>query len=193
MLHTAHCQSAPVNTDVKPHVMTVAKPRKLSSAKRHAQIESISILGAVGRMGPIGLWQYAEAYLKAAKAVPLPDVPYEPTRYFLVCHSIELGLKAFLSVQGATMLQLSENAYGHNLDALLKAAEGERLLSTVQLSGSQRDQIAKASDYYAGKVFQYPAVAEALRAYPGLPDIETLFAAAECIVKSLEIACKEAL
>ena len=79
--------------------MATPKSQKLSAAKRHAQIESISILGAVGRMGSLGLWVYADAYLKAGTAMPPPSVPFEPTRYFLFCHTVELGLEAFLSVK----------------------------------------------------------------------------------------------
>lgn len=172
--------------------MATPKSPKRSAAKRHAQIENISIMESVGRMGPLGLWVYAEAYLRAGKAVPAPTVPFEPTRYFLICHSVELGLKAFLSVQGSTMLQLADYAYGHNLVSILAAAESQGLFSTVPLSTAQLAEITKASEYYVGKVFEYPAVGEAISAYPSLPDLTTLLDAAELLVKHLEQPCKAA-
>ncbi|MDP9263753.1 MAG: hypothetical protein M3O85_05475 [Acidobacteriota bacterium] len=167
------------------------RPRKLSRAKQYAQIERISIGGAVERMGPAGLWVYANAYAKAGLALLAPGAPYEPVRYYLACHSIELSLKAFLSLHGATMLELSENAFGHNLKKILKAAEAKGLQTQVALTQEHRVEIRKAATYYAGKVFEYPAVGEALVGYPRLPKLELLFAAAEVLVDTLEQPCRE--
>jgi hypothetical protein len=167
-------------------------PRKLSRAKKYAQIERISIMGAVARMGPVGLWVYASAYVKAGLALPAPEAPYEPVRYYLACHSIELSLKAFLSLHGATMLELSEGAFGHNLEAILIAAEAKGLQTQVALTHEHRAEICKAATYYAGKVFEYPAMGEASDGYPGLPNVELLFAAAELLVDTLAQPCREA-
>ena len=168
------------------------KLRQPSRAKQFAAIERISIFGAVARMGPVGLWQYADAYKRAAETLPAPQVPYEPVRYYLACHAIELCLKAFLSVQGASMLDLAENAYGHNLDRLLAAADERGLDATIQLSIEHRAEVHKAADYYAGKLFEYPAVGEAIRAYPGLPDINSLLEVARYLVTSLAEPCLNA-
>jgi hypothetical protein len=167
-------------------------PRTLSKAKQFAQVERISLLGMVARMGPVGLWVYANAYLRAAAAVPAPEAPYEPVRYYLACHSIELSLKAYLSLHGATMLELADSAYGHNLDAILTAAETKGLQSYVRVSDEQRAEICKAATYYAGKVFEYPAMGEACVAYPSLPKLELLLEAATLLVDSLAQPCKEA-
>jgi hypothetical protein len=167
-------------------------PRKPSRAKQYAQIERISIMGATSRMGPVGLWVYADAYMRAALALPAPEVPYEPVRYYLVCHSIELSLKAFLSLHGATMLELSENAYGHNLEAIVAAADAKGLQSEIPLANGHREEVCKAAVYYAGKVFEYPAVGEAMSGYPNLPKLDVLFAAAELLVAALAQPCREA-
>jgi hypothetical protein len=143
-------------------------------------------------MGPVGLWVYANAYLKAAAAVPAPEAPYEPVRYYLACHSIELSLKAYLSLHGATMLELAENAFGHNLDAILTVAENKGLRSYVRFSGEQRAEIYKAATYYAGKVFEYPAMGEACVGYPNLPQLEILLRVATQLVDSLAQPCKKA-
>jgi hypothetical protein len=142
-------------------------------------------------MGPIGLWVYANHFLGAAKALPEPTVRFEPVRYYLICHSIELSLKAFLSLKGATMVELSDPDYGHKLQKILTDANKKSLQSTVSLSAEQLTEISKAEYYYKGKVFEYPAVGEAINSYPELPDSEILFSAATRLVESLEKLCKQ--
>ena len=168
------------------------KPARVSAAKRFAQIERISIAGITERMGPLGLHMYAEAYLNAARSLPLPTVPFDPVRPFLVCHSIELGLKAFLLLQGSAMLELADGSYGHNLEAILQKADEKHLGASVTLTKSQRAEIHRASLYYVGKVFEYPAVGEAMSGYPSMPAIDTLFEVAAMLVDSLRQPCREA-
>jgi hypothetical protein len=168
------------------------KPSRGSRAKQFAQIERISIAGITEGMGPLGLHTYAEAYLNAVRSLPLPSVPFEPVRPFLVCHSIELGLKAFLSLQGLTILEMADGPYGHNLESILQQAEGKNLAASVKLTKEQRAEIRSASRYYAGKVFEYPAVGEAISGYPGMPTIETLLEAATMLVDSLRQQCSDA-
>lgn len=168
------------------------KKRRPSAAKRFAEIERISIAGINESMGPLGLHMYAESYLSAAQALPEPKVPFEPVRPYLVCHAIELALKAYLSLRGATMVDLADGAFGHNLESILaKAIEGD-LANLVPLTESQTKAIRLATTYYAGKVFEYPAIGEALSAYPQSPPIEVLFEAAACLVEALRQPCKEA-
>jgi len=171
---------------------TSKKPRSVSAAKRFAQIERISILGVTERMGPLGLHMYAESFLAAARALPPGPVPFEPVRPYVVCHSIELGLKAFLSLQGAAMLELAEGPYGHNLEALLQKADKKGLRATVRLTAAQRSAICHATTYYSGKVFEYPAIGEAVSGYPHLPSIEPLLEAASTLVDSIRQQCHEA-
>ena len=173
----------------------MANPKKtvrISAAKRFAQIEKISIMGITERMGPLGLHMYASAYLDAARALPLPTAPFEPVRPFLICHSIELGLKAFLSLHGAAMLELADGSHGHNLEAILKKADEKHLGTHVGLTDVHKAEVRKSSLYYAGKVFEYPAIGEALSAYPSMPVIDTLFEVATILVDSLRQQCLEA-
>ena len=149
-------------------------------------------MGVTSRMGPVGLWVYADAYIRAGLALPAQEVPYEQVRYYLACHSIELSLKAFLSLHGATMLELSENAFGHNLEAIAVAADTKGLKSQIPLTDSHREEIRKAAQYYVGKVFEYPAVGEALSGYPDLPKLDVLFAAAELLAATLAQPCQDA-
>lgn len=143
-------------------------------------------------MGPLGLQFYAEMYFAAAKALPTPDVPFEPVRPYLVCHAIELGLKAFLSLKGHQMVNLAEGQFGHKLSAILSEAESAGLLEVVPLTAAHREAIKGAETYYAGKVFEYPAVGEALSAYPGMPPLTLLFEAGALLTSSLAQPCREA-
>lgn len=165
---------------------------RVSAAKQFAQIEKISIMGITERMGPLGLHFYANSYLEAACALPLPIAPFEPVRPFLICHAIELGLKSFLSLHGAAMLELADGSHGHNLEAILKKADEKNLAKHVDLTDLQRTEIRKASLYYAGKVFEYPAVGEALSGYPSMPAIDTLLKVATILINSLRQQCLEA-
>ena len=139
------------------------KSKKLSRAKRFAEVEFLSVAGFKYRMGPTGLWVYGKDYKNAAAILPQPSVPYEPVRFYLVCHSIELLLKAFLSLRGATMLELSENKYGHDLEKLLDAALEYELDTLVNLPARHIAEVRKAAIYYGGKVFEYPAVGDTSR------------------------------
>jgi hypothetical protein len=166
--------------------------RRVSTAKKFAQIERISICGITERMGPLGLHMYAKAYLEGAHALPPSSVPFEPVYPYLVCHSIELGLKAFLSLKDTTMLELADGSYGHNLEAILQKAEEKQLSKQVKLTTEHKAEVRKASLYYSGKVFEYPAVGEALSGYPSMPKIDILIQVAELLVNSLVKECQEA-
>lgn len=88
------------------------KKARTSAEKRYAQIEQISVAGLPAGMGPLGLHFYAGAFLDAARSLPPPNDPFEPVRPFLVCHLIELALKAFLSLHGVAMVELAEVPMG---------------------------------------------------------------------------------
>jgi hypothetical protein len=164
-----------------------------------ADIENISIAGQIGRMGPIGLHLYAEKYLIAAKALPAPghteSTPprelFEPVRPYLVCHSIELALKAFLSLKGQKMADMKFQV-GHQLTSILADADSQGLASQVAITSDQRTAIRDATAYYAGKVFEYPAVGEALFAYPSMPPLSLLMEAATALIDALRQPCHEA-
>lgn len=173
--------------------MSATKPAKrLSPVKQYAQVDNISILGITERIGPPGLQLYAEYFLHAAEALPKPSVPFEPVRPYLVCHAVELGLKAFLALKGLSMLELSESSYGHKLSVILEKAEAGGLLAAVPLSEEHRREICIASEYYAGKVFEYPAPGEAISSYPRMPALDVLFDAANTIIAALARPCRAA-
>lgn len=143
-------------------------------------------------MGPVGLHWYAADFLSAAKAVPAPEVPFAPARIYLICRALELSLKAFLSLKGRSLEQLAGGQFGHDLDNLLTQAENQGISNLVNLDSRQLAHIRFASTYYLEKVFEYPALAEATKAYPGNPDANLLLDAAEALVAALREPCLNA-
>lgn len=160
----------------------------MRNSKKNASIENISIFGIKENISALALFVYAESFLKSANSVTKIKT-FDPSRYYLVCHSIELYLKAFLSLDGNTMISMADE-HGHNLDKLIVKSLENKLEKTANLNKSHTDEIKKASDYYSGKVFEYPAVGEAIKSYPNIPNIDVLFEACEILSKSLKSKCE---
>jgi hypothetical protein len=163
-------------------------------ATKHSKIETLSLFGLRVSFGPVGLIVLAEHYAVAADVVrnSLVGQRWSPVEKFLACRSIELGLKAFLSLKGRALEELAGGLYGHDLENLLKQAEDEGLQEMTSLTTDERAAIHFAQKYYFDKVFEYPALAEALRAYPGDPaDSHFLISAAERLVFELKQPCAE--
>lgn len=66
------------------------------------------------------LLERAEEFYTAFKDLPERAPPSWP-RYFLLCHAVELALKAYLAMHGKTMGNL-KNEFGHNIERLLDEA-----------------------------------------------------------------------
>lgn len=88
------------------------------------------------------------------------------------------------------MLALSDG--GHRLSSLLDKALAESLAAMVSLTPAQRQAIHLADEYYSGKVFEYPAVGEAMLGYSKMPPMDALLEAAQALVDGLRIPCREA-
>jgi hypothetical protein len=65
---------------------------------------------------------YADQFYEAFCQLPERQPPRSWPRYFLLCHSIELALKAHLARRGATPEQLRKFELRHNLDQLMDEA-----------------------------------------------------------------------
>ena len=115
---------------------------------------------------PLGSLRLASEYLAAATSVlPPPTTDLEAFRlkisfpaYFLVGHSIELSLKAFLLGRGATKDELRSRKFGHKLDALLSEARRRRLGSEVKLPQDETRAIVELNNCYSVKELEYAEV-----------------------------------
>src|SRR5882757_1207451 len=109
---------------------------------RHRDIETITVLGIAERMGPVAFMIYAEHHLAAAQSAQLPDTRettiFSPAGTFLTCRTVELALKAFLSLKGISMAQMADGPGAHNLERLLLQADNLALGEFAVLSQEQR-------------------------------------------------------
>ncbi len=168
------------------------EPGKRRKVPPSLEIENLSIAGTTWRFSPAGFIVLAETYLDTARTAPLGKNNFNPARTFLAGHSIELGLKAFLSLNGASLVELAGGPFGHRLDLLLEEAEKIGLNQSVALSKEQAEAIRFASHYYSNKILEYPALSEAVRAYPKMPNTDLLISAAGALVLGLKQRCIEA-
>ncbi|MEQ9450223.1 MAG: hypothetical protein RJQ07_01445 [Pseudomonadales bacterium] len=166
--------------------------RPKSLARRNAEVEYFSIGGTKSRISPIGLWSYADKYRRSAALLPIVNSRPDIVKLFLICHSIELSLKAFLSAQGKFLIELASSEFGHDLESVLSAAKAEGILRIAELTPEQLSEIETANHYYLGKAFEYPALKESSRGFSGAPNFETLNSAASTLSASLHDHCLSA-
>jgi HEPN domain-containing protein len=105
---------------------------------------------------PLGYFNFADAYLEAARALSVADNPRRvPHRQmpvsFLYYQAIELFLKAFLRLHKVSTTKLASKELGHKLGALAKQANGFGLrikgLDTAALKFLDRTDAIENSRY----------------------------------------------
>jgi hypothetical protein len=138
---------------------------------------------------PFGFLRYARHFLTAAQALPA-DPKFSPVPYYLLCHSIELALKAFVMASGKP-LDFVKNQLGHDLQKALKAANDLGLAAVAAVPPDEEAEIDKAHEYYnvKAKGFEYFNIEPAVTGYPDLPSLPVLEMVAERLVRKLEPVC----
>ena len=106
-------------------------------------------------LDPASFWALARSYLAAADRllVERTSEVYLPAAY-LLCHALELALKAYLLHAGVSVRLLKEK-YRHDLKACLAAAEQEGLGRYLTLSAEEHEDIKQINEYYARKELEY--------------------------------------
>ncbi len=139
-----------------------------------------------------GLWRYAEQYLSAALEIQQSagsiaeriaqniSIP----AYFLVGHSVELSLKAFLRAKGMSVNELASKGYGHNLESLLRESKRRKLGVAVRLKKADVDAILLLNQSYKPKELEY-----IVTGYRQLPAYDVLAACATKLVTGLKSYC----
>jgi hypothetical protein len=110
----------------------------------------------------LGLWNYAWEYAEAARQVA-GEPELRNVAYFLICHSIELALKAFLRTKGWEARQLK--TLGHNLEAALKEAERVGLKEVCPFEWNFECCLRLLNVQYEAKDFEYIRVAPTLHSF----------------------------
>jgi len=133
----------------------------------------------------MGLWTYAKEFLDAAKAVA-PDQPaFAPgPAYYLVCHSIELALKAFLRGAGESLSGLK--AIGHDLELCIKKAEEKGISRYHGFTQEQKAAIALINGYYSAKELEYITTG-----FKRFPEYGFLEATAAGLLGSIKVFCQD--
>jgi hypothetical protein len=124
----------------------------------------------------------AKAYLRAAQLIESadPDLPSSPT-YFLLCHAIEIVLKAYILAAGGTEKELRPQKVRHHLDELRNRA--------VALGYSPSEKTTAVIDmlapYHANHSFRYRD--PGFKTYPTTGEVilslETMLAQTEPIAR----------
>ncbi len=133
----------------------------------------------------LGFWRYARTFLVSAETLhqETPDHLY-PVDYYLVCHSLELSLKAYLSTRSFTLEYLKDKN-GHDLNRLFRESMSLGLQGHVSFSVAHIKAIEVISPIYKGKELEYVE--------PGpktLPDWELLRSAADSLLTGIEAICR---
>jgi len=124
-----------------------------------------------------GFHVWAEDFLAAAKAYAPNARKGSFVAHFLCCQSLELSLKAFLSLKGLDRRKLARKPFGHNLDRLVDEAVRQNLAEFVQIAPADRSVIQIASSWYdipGGKRLQYFNLTDALTAFKDAPPYAAL-------------------
>lgn len=119
---------------------------------------------------PEGFFSYARSYARAADVLLQNGTP--DTRIpvlFLLAHSLELSLKAFLLSQDVDAVALSRKPYGHDVEYCLTDSLSRGLLHGRELPPEERLAVVTVSGLFKEKELNY------LYEYPkGLPDADAL-------------------
>jgi len=142
-----------------------------------------------------GLWQRSKEFLEAALKVssaPKSEIAELKSTisfpaYFLVSHSIELSLKAFLYGRGIPLKDLKKlRNFGHDLEKLLKEARKRKLGKEVKLSTRDCSLIQFLNQTYMYKDFEYHSCG-----YKSIPRYYELVNVASTLVNGLLPYCYE--
>src|SRR5262245_7125843 len=85
-----------------------------------------------------GFHVWAEDFLAASKAYVAIARQGSLVAHFLCCQSLELSLKAFLSLKGASRRTLARKPFGHNLDRLFEESDRQGLSKFVRLTPADK-------------------------------------------------------
>lgn len=137
-------------------------------------------------ISPAGFRVYAADFLNAHQSYR-PSQPFSPTSYYLICHSLELSMKAFLLAKGMTRAEIK--CIGHNLAVLLKKVKELDIDTICSVSDAEAKEIRKANAWYLRKGFEYFELRNLKDGPKTLPDLKVLIKIAQSLVKDLEPLC----
>lgn len=143
------------------------------------------------RTTAFGTWRFANEYCRAAEMVEVgarTELDLSAPRYYLLGHSIELSLKAFLLAKGVPLSELrSMKLMGHDLEKALIRADNLGFSQIVELSDEERGSILLLNQTYQPKEHEYITTG-----YVVWPKTFDLFSALKTILPAIKPICLEA-
>ena len=136
---------------------------------------------------PVGFHSAGETFLDAAEM--LAQDPITIVTYYVVCHSIELFLKAFLRGKGISADELAWRKYGHSLETCLFKARELGLYELVHFSSVLEAQVQWIGSQYEKKELEYPVTG----GFKDFPDIQILLDIARRLATGIRAFCGEAM
>lgn len=95
--------------------------------------------------------EYLQAYTVLKENDPKPTELYL-VKFYLLCHSVELSLKAYLRLRGHEIKELRSREVGHDLFEMLKICNVQH---NFVLSPGYTEVIKVVSTYYKSKEYEY--------------------------------------
>ena len=133
------------------------------------------------RTTPAGLWVLGDKFFRIVEYVPEEKRRLFPC-YYLLSHSIELTLKAFLLTKGHTVPELIK--ISHDLEELLRLAELRGICGLVSFEERHLDAIELANAIYKKKEWEYH-----VRAHKDYPIIDDLYSFASVLLDGTRGEC----
>jgi len=134
------------------------------------------------RTTPAGLWTLGDEFFRTVEHVPEGGRRRSILCYFLLSHSIELTLKAFLRENGSHVPELIE--IGHDLGFLFRRAEARGIRGIVALEERHLDAIEIANVIYKEKEWEYRK-----RGFKQYPIIDDLYSCASALLDGTRGKC----
>ncbi len=140
-------------------------------------------------VSPLYFIHYAEDFLEASNS-HYSERPFSPVKYYLVCHSIELSLKAYLLLSGVSKNEIRDRSLGHNLSNILKKCEELGIQEIVSISDLQRSLVDELNKWYSRKGFEYFEVKNLIAGVGNLPSVGSADELAASLISNLKEPCK---
>ncbi|WP_339643000.1 hypothetical protein [uncultured Porticoccus sp.] len=157
---------------------------------------NITIQPRIGhaRVGPVGFVSYSQDFLSAYESFETHK-PFSPSKYYLVCRSIELSLKAYLLTKNLPIGNLKKRL-GHDLDKILRKSKELGFDSDIGISEDEKAELERANLWYKRKGFEYFSIENMVKGYQGnssLPDLQVLVALANKLISTIKPLCLDAM
>ena len=134
------------------------------------------------RTTPAGLWTHGDEFFRTVEYIPEGKRRLFSPCYYLLSHSIELTLKAFLRAKDYTVPELID--IGHDLWGLLRRAEVRGIRGIVALEERHLDAIEIANAIYKEKEWEYRK-----RGFKQYPIIDDLYSCARVLLDGTRGEC----